>query len=298
MDLNDLNLFARVAKAASFSAVADETGIPKQTVSRRIRLLEESLGCELFHRTTRRVSLTEAGERVVPLAEEAEGIVEEIKRIRDRTIALPSGLLRLNCDPLFGESFLAPLLNRFLSTYPEMRIETQLSTRRISLLDEGFDLAFRIGPLVDSSERVRPLGPARVRYVASSDYLARHGTPQKPSELNKHECLVLHYEGTGSQRWLFRKNRRDEWQSVQGRYRSNSFRCLYDAALDGHGIVASPAFYCEADVADGRLRTVLDTWLPDFGSINLVYPSQRQMSTKLRAFIDFAVDWFTRNPIP
>ena len=298
MDREALRLFLEVATARSFSRAAASTHIPKQTVSRRIRELERALGYDLFHRTTRSVRLTEEGERFRLLAEEATDIFARMEHVREISSAPPRGVLRMHCDPLFGETFLSPALQSFLKRYPEIEVETSCSARRADLIAEGLDVAFRIGPLRDSSERVRPLGPARVRYCASPRYLDTHGRPQKPSDLSRHQCLALHYEGGGTQRWLFRKGRKDEWLSVSGRVRSNSFRLLYDAARADLGIVASPAFYCEADLRRERLESVLDDWLPDFGTINLVYPPQQMLPAKVRVFVDHVSEWFGKRPIP
>ena len=298
MNRDDITTFLELAKAESFTAAARRLRVPKQMVSRRIRAMERALGYDLFHRTTRSVRMTENGEAFRSLAEEADLVFERMHHLEDQAGGRPQGVLRIACDPLFGERFLSEVLWRFSKGHPGIELETFLSTRRVDLIPEGFDLAIRIGPLQDSTDRVRSLGPARVRYCASPRYLDLRGRPARPVDLRAHECLAPHYEGGGAQQWLFRKGSRDTWLSVGSRFRSNSFRVLYEAALAGFGIVASPAFYCRADLQRRRLESVLDSWLPDFGNINLVYPAQRVPTSKVRAFVDFASAWFAKHPIP
>lgn len=298
MNQADILIFLETAKTQSFSGAARRLRIPKQTVSRRIRAMEAALGYELLFRTTRSVRLTEPGQRFRALAEEAAIVFDQMQNLDGQADDHPQGVLRIACEPLFGDSFLAEVLWRFSKRYPDIELETFFSTRQIDLIAERFDLAVRIGPLRDTTFKLKVLGPARVRYCATPEYLDRCGRPSRPADLKDHQCLALHYEGGSTQQWLFRQGSSDSVLTVSSRIRANSFRVLYRAAQAGLGIVAAPAFYCEEDLRRDKLEPVLDEWLPDFGNINLVYPSQGVVTAKVRAFVDFANQWFTLHPIP
>ena len=257
LDLEDLRLFAAVARVRGFSAAGRTLGVPKQTLSRRIAALEEQLGVQLLQRTTRSVRLTDAG---AAFAAECEDIV---RRADDATRALtdaqdaPRGKLRISADPVFGESFVSPIVVDYAGRYPDVAVEVELSRRRVDLLAEGFDLAFRVTDEEQVGLTSSALMPAEVRFCASPDYLCEFGRPSKPEDLADHTCILVGAHG-GSQRWPFRRGRSVKPVTVKGRLRFSSLRMAREAALGGLGIGLFPAFFCEEDMASRALVPVLD----------------------------------------
>ncbi|HSP77397.1 MAG TPA: LysR family transcriptional regulator [Myxococcaceae bacterium] len=293
--LEDMRLFAAVAEERSFTRAGQRLGLPKQTVSRRIAELEEALGASLLQRTTRAMRLTEVGAayasrcaELVRLAEEANGLVLHSREE-------PRGTLRITADPHFGESFLSGLLLEYAQRHAEVQLEVLLTRRRVELVEEGFDVAFRIGRVEDSSLVALSLGPARIRYCASRAYLARHGTPSTPEELRQHECIALTSE-RGPDRWPFLGPQGVRTLAVSGRLRFNSFALARQAVLAGLGIAIFPEFDCAAELQAGRLVSVLDDYVPDVGSIFLVYPRERYLSARVRTFVDLAVERLGQQP--
>lgn len=261
MNLDDLRLFHAVSVHGSFTRAARELGLPKQTVSRRVAGLERALGVELLQRTTRRVRLTPIG---ASYAERCREIVQ-LAEAANREAADPPESLRLTADEVFGEFFLAPLLIEFALRHPQLRLEAHLTTRQVDLVEEGFDLAVRVGGPTPAG--AIELGPAVIRYCASPEYLERRGRPQHPQELRAHECLVSHHD-----QWPFREVGR---VAVSGRFRCNSFRVVREACLQGLGIALFPAFACAREIAHGRLEPVLEGWVPAVGSLFVLTASER-----------------------
>lgn len=293
MKLEDMRLFAKVAEARSFTAAARSLGMPKQTLSRRVAELEEALDVQLLHRTTRRLHLTEVGaayaERcaeIVRLAEEANHAVTEARQV-------PRGVLRVTADPVFGEAFLPGLLIEYARRWPEVQVEVVLTRRRVDLVEEGFDVAFRIGRVDEPALTARNLGPARVRYCASPAYVARKGAPASPEALAEHECILVVPEGVPV-RWPFRGRKGDELVPVSGRLRFNSFALAHAAALAGLGIAIFPEFTCAEDLRRKRLVPVLEDWVVDAGAVWLVHPTARVLTARVQAFIELALEWLAR----
>jgi DNA-binding transcriptional LysR family regulator len=200
--IEDMGLFAKVAEAKSFTAAARELGIPKQTLSRRAAELERALGVQLMHRTTRRLRLSDAGAAYAERCAEIRRIAEEANRAVTDAHEVPAGTLRLTADPVFGEALLTELLIEYAQRWPEVRLDVALTRRWVDLIEEGFDVAFRIGQIDDSALSGTSLGRARVRYCASPEYVARRGAPKAPGDLERHACLLV---GSGREmvRWLF-----------------------------------------------------------------------------------------------
>lgn len=295
MKLEDMRLFAQVAEARSFSAAARKLGIPKQTLSRRVSELEEALDVQLLHRTTRRLHLTDVGaayaERcaeVVRLAEEANEAVTEARQV-------PRGRLRVTADPTFGEAFVTGLIIEYARRWPEVQVEVVLTQRKVDLVEEGFDVAFRVGRAEESTLTATRLGPARVRYCASPAYLARHGTPTTPEELARHECLLVGSDGAPV-RWPFRGRKGDVLLPVPGRLRFNSHAMAHAAALAGLGIALFPEFACADDLRRKRLVPVLEEQAVDVGAVWLLHPPQRYLSARVRTFVELALERLARQP--
>jgi DNA-binding transcriptional LysR family regulator len=290
--LDDMRLFARVAEAGSLSAAARTLGLPKQTVSRRLAELEDALGVQLAHRTTRRLRLTEAGTAYAERCAELSRLAEDANRAVTDSSATPRGTLRVTADPTFGEAFLSDLVAEYLGRHAEVRVEIVLTSRHVDLVEEGFDVAFRIGRPADSSLIGTRLGGAKLLYCAAPAYLAVAGAPQHPEDLRAHECIEL-APSPGPIRWPF-SLRPGEMTllPVTGRLQVSSLQLALTAARDGLGIANLPAFACAEDLASGRLRTVLDPFVADLGGVWLVTPPHRWLAARVRRFVDLAVQRF------
>jgi DNA-binding transcriptional LysR family regulator len=295
MKLDDMRLFGQVARDKSFTTAARRLGLPKQTLSRRIAELERGLGVQLLHRTTRRLHLTDAGAayadrciEIVRLAEEAEHAVTKSQQV-------PSGVLRVTADPLFGEAFLTGLVIEHAARWPDVEVEVLLTRRHVNLVEEGFDVAFRVGVVDDPGLTGKNLGPARVRFCASPAYIARRGVPQTPDDLLQHECVMLLSDATVV-RWPFRGKKGATLVPVTGRLRFNSFAMTRSAALAGLGIAIFPEFACAGEIEQGLLVPVLDDWLTDVGSVWLVHPANRYLAARVRSFVELATSRLGRQP--
>lgn len=293
--LDDLGIFARIAEIGSLSGAARALDLPKQTVSRRLRELERSLGVQLVQRTTRRFRLTEVGVGVAGLSRELVRIGDEASSFADSVHRSPAGLLRITSDTLLGERFIAPLVNEFLTRYPQTRIEFVTTRRFLDLVEGSFDLAFWIGHPGGRSLRAVPLGPAQVRYCASRGYLGRRGRPSSPKDLAHHDCIQLIMEEVGSV-WPFRSHRGVTWVRTSGRLTTNSYDVLYQSALAGLGIALLPAFAVNEDIRAGRLESVLDEYVPPLGSVEMIAHRSRPESTQAAAFATLVKSRFAVSP--
>lgn len=283
MNLEEMAILAQVVESGSFTAAAAALKLPKSTVSRRISELEERLGARLLQRTTRKLHLTDVGRtyyqycaRVVAEAEAAERAVSELQDV-------PRGLLRVTAPLNFG--FLGPIVAEFLERHAEVRLELVCTDRIVNLVEEGFDLGIRAGPLADSTLIARYLASAKRFLVASPGYLRKHGRPRTPEDLSRHQCLLF---GAGQTRGGLRLEREDEVLDLQlvPRLVVNDVDVLYEATLGGVGIAAVPVFRCIDDLNQRRLERVLRDWTAPAAPIHAVYPSTRHLSPKTSAFLD------------
>lgn len=293
--LADLAVFAKVIEHNSFSAAAAALRLSKSAVSKQITRLERRLGAQLLQRTTRKLALTETGrivlvhaQRVLIEAEAADAAVQNLQ-------TAPRGLLRVNLPMSFGLGYVAPLLSELLTRYPELRIDLTFNDRRIDLLEEDVDVAIRIGDLADSTLTARRLAFSRFITCASESYLRKAGVPMAPADLRQHECLVYNYLPE-AQTWRYDGDGGPWAIKVSGRLHANNGDALREAALAGHGIVRSPSFIVGPDIAARRLVPVLEAYEPAPFGIHAVYPAQRYLTPKLRAFIDFLVERFGPEP--
>lgn len=295
MKLEDMRLFAKVAEAKSFTGAARLLGVPKQTLSRRVAELEQALDVQLLHRTTRRLHLTDVGAAYAERCVEIVRLAEDANRAVTDTRQVPRGVLRVTADPVFGEAFVAGLVVEYASRWLEVHVDVVLTRRRVDLVEEGFDVAFRVGRVEDPALTATSLGPARVRYCASPAYLARRGTPASPEDLRAHECLAVVSEGTPV-RWPFRGRKGVTLVPVSGRLRFNNFVMAHAAALGGLGIAIFPEFACADDLRRGRLVSVLDDSVMDVGAVWLVHPTARYLTARVRAFVALALERLARTP--
>ncbi|HEY9130337.1 MAG TPA: LysR family transcriptional regulator [Dyella sp.] len=290
-------VFVHTAEKRSFTATAEQFGMSPTMVGKHIRFLEERVGARLLQRTTRRQSLTEAGqlyyERCRQLLADAEAADACIHALR----ATPRGVLRIHAPVSFGSQRLAPALADFLKRYADVEVDLALGDRVIDLIEEGYEAAIRIGPLADSGLIAVPLQPYRMWLCASPDYLARAGIPREPGELARHECLGFAYWHT-KHSWRLRHDGHNEDVPVHGRFVANNGQALRGAALAGLGIIMQPEVLLADDVAAGRLTRVLPACEPPSRPMHLIYPADRRPTAKLRCFIDFVVETFgpVQNP--
>lgn len=284
--LSALSAFVEVARRQSFAQAADHLGRHPSAVSRAVASLEGRLGVRLLQRTTRRVALSEAGrdyfKRCEALLAEFEGADAEV---RDLGASL-RGTLRVSAATGSGQTLIAPILAEFLIAHPLLTLDLQLSNRYVDLIEEGYDLALRVGALTDSRLVVRRLAPSRQILVASPAYLARRGTPRQPRQLAQHACLVLDI-GAHPQRWDLESGRQRSAHEARGPMHSNNALALLSACRGGLGIALLPESVPAAALADGTLRRVLPLWASTEQSIYAVYPTARFIPAKVRAFVEF-----------
>ncbi len=289
---DELQTFSAVVETGSFSAAADRLSLAKSAVSRRIGELEARLGAQLLNRTTRRLSLTEAGREFYERAQRLLTDLEEAEQSVSASRGALRGRLRLAAPLSFGLLHLAPALDAFLAEHLELVLDLDLDDRRINLVEEGFDLALRIGDLGDSTLIARPLVPIRVQLCASPDYLRRHGTPTKPEDLAFHAGLV-YGNIPEAQHWrLTDANGKEYTVKVPARMRANNGNVLLQAAIDGLGITSAPTFLCYKALAEGTLVPLLTDYTSPGTTAYAVYPSRRHQLQRVRALIDFLVERF------
>ncbi len=284
-DLNEIAIFVKVVDAGSFTGAARALGLPKSTVSRKITQLEERLAVRLLQRTTRTLSLTDTGSayyqqcsRIISDVEEANIAVTEMQ-------SKPMGLLRITAPMLFGSLALSDLIADFLKQNQDIQIEMVLTDQSLDLIQEGIDVAFRVGTLADSSLIARSLGSVKVITCASPSYIEEFGTPTTPHELGQHKTIGWNQMST----WDFDSPEKLS-MDMKHRVRVNDALSLRKLALNGLGITRLPAFLCADDIKSGQLVPILCDWTYRSTPIHALYPSNRHLSVKVRSFVDFIVE--------
>lgn len=288
----ELAVFVKVVDSGGFSAAARDLSMPKSSVSRYISRLEDRLGVRLLHRTTRSLRPTEVG---AAFYERAARIVQEIAEAEAAVTNMqvePRGTLRITAPLTFGYRFMGEIVSSFLTSWPDVALDIDLSDRVVDIIDEGFDLAIRVGRLRDSSLIARRLGSAERVLVASPGYLERRGTPVHPEDLKDHDCLLYAYEANAAS-WRLSP---DVTVAVKGRLTSNNGDILADAAVGGLGFAMLPRFIAGRRMHRGELVSVLEEHLAWEAGVYAVYPHSRHLSTKVRAFVDHMVRYL--QPVP
>lgn len=286
-NLTDLAVFVRVVELGSFTAAAGSLEISKAVVSKYVDRLERRLGARLLHRTTRRLSLTEAGTALFQRCAAALSELADAESEVARLTGAPRGHLRVTAPVYFGETHVAPLLHKFRGLYPDITLDLDFDNRLADLVKERFDLALRITALADSSLVARRLAPCPQVVCAAPAYLAGRGVPQTPADLRHHDCLSYSLDRTPKE-WRFR-SARGRWIAVHvnGPIRCNNDIALKQAMLGGLGLRQIPRFIVEPEIASGKLVEVLADYESPPLSVYAVYASRRHLSPKVRAFVDF-----------
>jgi DNA-binding transcriptional LysR family regulator len=287
-DLADLTAFVAVADHLSFRRAASRLGVTPSALSHSMRQLEERLGMRLLNRTTRSVSVTDAGlrllERLRPAISEIGGALEDLNQERQR----PVGRLRIYAIHLAASAVIAPIWRRFLSTYPDVHLELAVSEAPIDIVAKGFDAG--IGPrdrVPADMIAVRVMGPMKIAVVGAPTYFARQRPPRTPDDLARHSCVQYRREVDGDVfAWPFERNRKSRRISVNGRVMVNNTDLAVRAAVDGLGIAYTLESLAEPFLRSGQLVRVLEDWSPSFEGLFLYYPGHRQVPATLRALID------------
>ncbi len=276
--------FVYVVETESFTAAAKRMDVSVAHISRHVNQLENRLGAKLLYRTTRQIRLTEVGEVYYHYARKVMDDLLEAERAIIEMEGKQIGKLRITAPVYYGERFVAPLVNDFLLRYPQIELELNLTNQTIDLVEEGYDLAIRLGTLDSSSMMCRKLAHRTQYLCASPAYLAAHGIPQKPADLASHRCL-----GSILDHWRFVENGKLRNRRVGSAWSCNSGLVARDAALKGLGIVQLPDYYVQEELKQGLLVSLLEEFrLPDDG-IWVVYPHNRHLSPKVKLLVDFLV---------
>jgi DNA-binding transcriptional LysR family regulator len=293
-NLGDIAAFVRTAERLSFAEAARDLGLSPSAIGKSVARLEASLGVRLFHRTTRRVSLTEEGMLLHARCRRILDDLRDTEEIVARSAGMPRGILRISL-PTIGYRFLLPVLPEFFARYPEIELDLDFNDRLIDIVEGGFDAAIRSGPLADSSLMSRRLGPFRFVLCAAPGYLDRNGTPTRPADLAMHDALRFRFPTTGKlQDW--RLAGETPLPGLRTVLTCNNMEAMRAAAIDSLGIAYMPDFLAEEAIRSGALVTVLDRFLVDPGQFSVLWSSGRQMSSRLRAFIDFVSDRLFNDP--
>ncbi len=281
-DLNEMAIFAVVVGSGSFTKAAERLKLPKSTVSRKVSQLEKRIGVRLINRTTRNLKPTETGklyhEHCLKMLEQAE----EADRVVTNMQSEPSGTLRISTPLSFGTPFFVGAMKRFMERYPKVNVEIVADDKQVDMLEQEIDIAFRIGPLSDSSLVARNLGTARLSLCASPEYIAKHGMPGSIQELEQHTCLSHPVAP-----WTFQTPNGPVEYQPRSRMVANDMEMLRKMTLEGFGIAGAPQILISEDVREGRLVPVLEETPFQERTLYLVYPSRRQPASKVVAFTDF-----------
>ena len=295
-NLSDIAVFVKVVDAGSFTGAGEALDISQPVVSKAVTRLEERLGARLLNRTTRRLSLTEAGAELYRRSMQALKQIEDAELEVARFQTEPRGTLRVNAPMSFTILHLAPLMHEFLARFPGVSLELDLDDSLVDIVEGGYDLTVRIGKLRDSSLVARRIAPARLVLCASPEYLEQHGEPQTPDELLNHNCL-MYTLGSTPRAWRFVSPEGEEQiVPLRGNVATNNGLAHRAIALNGAGITFLPTFYIGDELRTGKLRSFLRNWIPQDMSVYAVYAERRNLTPKVRAFVDFLAAKFGPEP--
>ena len=290
-----MRMFVRVVQSGSFSATAREIGVGQPFVSKQIAQLEAHLGAQLLRRTSRSMTLTEAGQSFYEASVRITDDLEASESLIGRGQTDPSGLVRVTAAPVFARLHLVPRLSHFFARYPDISVELQVSERTINLIEEGIDLAIHNGPLTDSSLLARVIATTSITTVATPAYLEGRGEPSSPTDLEHHACIVFAPRGE-PRPWEFQGKFGAILHHPKGRFRTADAEQIRAAVLADLGLAHAPEWLFAQEIASGVVRPVLVGYEPGPLSISAVHPAARRVPTKVRAFTEFVIEALRHQP--
>ena len=293
--IDGMRTFAAVVTEGSFSRAAERLDMSPQLASKYVGQLEARLDIRLLNRSTRQLSLTEAGRAYYERVRQVLADIDDMESAIGDLTSRARGTLRINAPTSFGHLHLSRAIAEYQNAQTEVEVDLTLNDRVVDIISEGFDLAIRIGTLEESSLVARRLAPVRLVICGTPDYLRRHGTPVKPSQLEEHNCLRYTY-ASNYDRWIFHRDGKSCSVRIAGSFSANNGDALLAAALSGKGIVMQPTFIVGEDIRSGRLQVVLEQYqLPEL-SAYAVYAHRQYLSAKVRTFVDFLAHYFGSPP--
>lgn len=296
MDTVDgMRTFAAVVAEGSFSRAAARLDMSPQLASKYVAQLEDRLGVRLLNRSTRQLSLTEAGRAYYERVRQVLADIDDMENAVGDLTTRARGTLRINAPMSFGQLHLTRAIAEYQDAQPEVEVDLTLNDRVVDIVGEGFDLAIRIGRLEESSLVARRLAPVRLVVCGAPAYFRRRGVPASPEELAEHDCLRYAY-ASDYDRWWFERDGRTHSVRIRGPFTANNGDALRVAALAGKGIVLQPTFIVGEDLRAGRLQTVLDDYRIAMLNVHAVYAHRQYLSAKVRTFVDFLAGYFGSPP--
>jgi DNA-binding transcriptional LysR family regulator len=292
----NMSTFIRVVESGSISGAADRLGVAKSAVSRRLKELEGHLGVELFHRTTRRMNLTDTGKAFYHQSVRILEDVLEAELATSQAHGTLKGSLKIALPSTFGLMHMGPAINEFLKAHPQIEFDLDFNDREVDLIQEGFDLAIRIANLPDSSLIARRLAPIRNVICASPSYLEQMGAPRTPDELENHRCLVYSLLSDYEYWNLTDSSGKETRTKIHPYLKASTGEFLRDAAVEGMGIIIEPSFIAYKEIERGDLVQILEDYNPPQIDAYAIYPQTRHLSQRVRAFVDFLVKRFEGTP--
>lgn len=289
-----MRVFVEVAQRGSLTAAADKLELSRAMTTRYVAELERWLGTRLLQRTTRRLSLTEAGDACLQRCRQMLELADDVEQIAGQRDVEPRGLIRVTTSSSFGQTQLAPAISRYLRRYPQTRVDLLMVDRTVNLVEERIDLAVRISNELDPALIARRLAPCHSVLCATPAYLAERGQPQTPAELSEHDCLTYSY--FGKSQWRLRCGDDEQLISVAGKLSANEATVLLHATLADAGIAMQPTYLVAPLLNAGSLVRVLPDWQPVSMNIYGVYASRRHVPATLRTLLDFLVEQFGPHP--
>ncbi|MDO6513992.1 MULTISPECIES: LysR family transcriptional regulator [unclassified Neptuniibacter] len=285
--LKAMAIFVKIVESGSLNGAADKLSMSQSSVVRALAALENTLGVQLLYRTTRRLTLTEEGRDYCQRCRQILLEVEDAENALTQRQIKPSGKIRITAPMTFGRLHLAPIINDFLTTFPETEVELLLLDRVVDLIEEGMDIALRIGQLPDSTLIAKQIGHIRYKVCASPAYIQKAGIPSAPTELSDYQCIRLTGLKSHSE-WAFKETGKVHKISVSGPFKTNHIETALDACAQGLGYCQFLSYQVDQRIASGELTPVLESFEPDPVPVNLVYPHSRLLSSRSRYFIEWA----------
>ncbi|MDG4721128.1 MULTISPECIES: LysR family transcriptional regulator [Thalassospira] len=292
--LTNLSLFIRIVEKGGLAAAGRDFGLSPATVSERVNALEDHFGARLLNRTTRAISLTDEGRTLLDGGRRLVGEASDLRSQIRHGVDHLSGLIRVSVTFDLGRNIISPLLDQFIEQHPDISIDLILSDGYVDLVGQGIDIAVRYGNLTDSSLIRKKLAPVHRRACASPEYLAKHGTPTTPSDLAKHNCLVMRFGNQPEQEWPFTIDGKRKLILVKGNRTANDGSLIRQWAVAGYGICLKANWDVRNDIDTGRLVPILGSFTPPSNDLQLVYPAGRAVSKRVRYLIDYLLPHFSR----